>query len=355
MKQVEIKKEDLIYNIQALKKLCAPARIIAVLKGNGYGLDLCQFAQVLLEQGVDFFAVSELSEAVQLRMGGFENEILLLTPTNSPDDARVICDMGITATVGSLRHAEALEAVGLPVNAHLKIDTGFGRFGFYTHELTDALKRFEHLRYTGVFSHLSDSFGKKEAHTKRQYEQFLQAIAKLQALGIDPPLRHLCNSCGAVRFAYARMGGVRIGSAFLGRLPVADPVGLKRIARLTCPVSEVRTLPKGSNVGYANTYTARRETKAAIIPVGYKDGYGVEKSADTFRPLDVLRYMYRDLRKTGSRIYVSIGGRRYPLIGRISMHNIIADVTGSDVQPGDTAVMECNPILIKDGIQRNYI
>ena len=355
MKWLEIKKDDLCFNIQKLKEHVAPAKFIAVLKGNAYGLDMVKLGHILLENGVDLFAVSELSEALTLREAGFENEIILLTPTNDVDEAKIIVDNKITATVGNINNAKILNSIGLPVNVHIKIDTGFGRYGFYEDELTEELKSFENITYTGVFSHFSNSFGDKDDYSKKQYDIFLKAVEKLNNMGINPPVRHICNSCGAIKFDYARMDAVRIGSAYLGRLPIANALGLKRLAHLKCNVTEIRNLPKGSVVGYANTYVTKRDTKAAVIPVGYKDGYGVQKSNDTFRFMDILRYMFADFKMWKKKIYVEINGKKFPIIGRISMHNIVVDVTDDDVQVGDIATMECNPILIKSEIERLYI
>ncbi|MBR5518117.1 MAG: alanine racemase [Clostridia bacterium] len=354
MKYLEIKKDDLIFNIQKLKEHCAPARIIAVLKGNAYGLDMVKMGHILLENGVDLFAVSELSEAVALRDAGFENEIILLTPTNDVDEARLIADNKITATVASIENARLLNGIGLPIDAHIKIDTGFGRYGFYTDELTEELKSFKNITYKGVFSHFSNSFG-DEAYSKKQFGEFEKSVARLEELGIKTELKHICNSCGAIRFDYARMDAVRIGSAFLGRLPIPNTLGLKRLVSLKCSVGEIRNLPKGSVVGYANTYVTKRDTVAAVIPVGYKDGYGVRKSDDVFRFKDVLRYMLADFKMWKKKIHVEINGKKYPVIGRISMHNIVVDVTDSSVKAGDIATLECNPILIKSEIERLYI
>ena len=355
MKYLEIKKDDLVFNIERLKEHTFPSAIIAVLKGNAYGLDMLQFGKILLENGIDFFAVSELAEAIKLREAGFENEILLMTPACSADEAKLVADNQITATVASVNNAETLNKIRLPINAHIKIDTGFSRYGFYNDELSAKLNDFKNITYTGVFSHFSDSFGKADKHSKIQFEKFIQAVETLKSFGINPPVKHICNSCGALRYDYARLDAVRIGSAFLGRLPIENTLGLKRIATLKCGVSEIRMLKKGASVGYANTFTAKRETKAAVIPVGYKDGYGVQKSTDTFRFLDVLRYMFADFKTFRKKIYVGINGKKYPIIGRVSMHNIVVDVTGSDIKCGDIASLECNPILLKSEIQRIYI
>lgn len=355
MKYLEIKKDDLCFNIEKLKEYCAPAKLIAVLKGNAYGLDMIKLGHILLEKDVDTFAVSELDEALALRDAGFTNEIILLTPTNNVDEAKLIADNRITATVGSMNNAKILNDIGFPVNAHIKIDTGFGRYGFYTEQLTEELKNFGNITYTGVFSHFSNSFGDDTSYSKKQFAEFEKAVAKLEDMGINDIVRHICNSCGAIRFDFARLDAVRIGSAYLGRLPIANTLGLKRLAHLKCSVSEIRRLPKGTAVGYANTYVTKKETVAAVIPVGYKDGYGVQKSNDVFRFIDVLRYMFADFKMLNKKIYVEINGKKYPIIGRISMHNIVVDVTGADVAVGDIAVMECNPILIKSEIERLYI
>ena len=354
MKWLEIKKDDFCFNIQKLKEHCSPAKIIAVLKGNAYGLDMVKTGYLLLENGIDLFAVSELSEALVLKNAGFENEIILLTPTNDVDEAKIIVENKITATVASVDNARILNNIGLPVNAHIKVDTGFGRYGFYADEITEELNDFENITYTGVFSHFSNSFG-DETYSKKQYELFLKAVGRLNDIGINPSIKHICNSCGAIRFDYARLDAVRIGSAYLGRLPIVNTLGLKRLAYLKCNVSEIRHLPKGSVVGYANTYVTKRDTRAAIIPVGYKDGYGVQKSNDTFRFMDILRYMFADFKMWKNKIYVEINGKKYPVIGRISMHNIVVDVTGSDIKVGDIATMECNPMLIKSEIERLFI
>lgn len=355
MKYLEIRKDDLVFNILTLKNYVAPSKIIAVLKGNAYGLGMIEFASILLENGIDTFAVSELSEALSLREAGFSNEIILLTPTNSKDAAKIIVDNGITATIGSFESAEVLNSVGLPCNAHIKIDTGFSRYGFYPDEISDRLKEFENINFTGMFSHFSNSFGKDEKYSKMQFERFGDALKRAEKIGIRPKMCHICNSCGAIRFPFAHLDAVRIGSAFLGRLPTENRLGLKRIAVLKSEVLETRTVRRGEFVGYANTVRVKKDTPCAVVGVGYKDGYGVEKSRDTFRFFDILRYVYSAVRSYKKKIYVKINGRMYPVIGRISMHNIVVDVSKSPVSVGDMCELEVNPILLKSEIKRIYI
>lgn len=355
MKCLEIIKDDLIHNINTLKNHCMPATVIAVLKGNAYGIGMVQLADILIQNEITTFAVSEIDEAITLREAGFKNEIILLTPADDIEKAQLIAQNDIVATVASYDNAGLLDRIGTPINAHIKIDTGFGRYGFYPEELSDRLLQYKNLNFVGAFSHFSDSFGKKENYTKKQFDIFSKALERLKDLGIEPKTIHIANSCAAIRYDYTRLNAVRIGSAFLGRLPIANELGLKRIGILKCGVSAVRTIKKGSYIGYANTYKAKKDIKAAIIPVGYKDGYGVLKSNDTFRLFDIIRYMLADLKSFNKKLYVTINNKKYPLIGRISMHNIIVDVTDSDIKAGDIAYMECNPILLKSEIKREYI
>ena len=359
MKQYVIKKQDLIHNIEVIKSKCADAEIIAVLKGNGYGLGIVEFAMVLKSCGVKFFAVSEVFEAVRLREAGIEDDILLLTATCDENDIKKCVEQGVILSAGSPTAYDVITRVcsecEKTARVHLKIDTGFGRFGFTPDEIdlaAECAKKYENVNTEGVFSHLSFSFGKKSDISDKQYDAFCKCIGKLEENGVNIPFKHICNSCGALRYPHMHMDGVRIGSAFLGRLPLTEDFSLKRIGFLRADVIETRLLPKGSNVGYANTFKTKKDTEIAVIPIGYKDGFGVEKSRDTFRFVDVLRYMYHDLRTLNKKNTITINGSICNIIGRISMYNVIADITDKQIKTGDIAEVGANPILLSGEVER---
>jgi len=358
MKNLLIKSNDIIHNLDIVSDFCGESQIIAVLKGNGYGLGIVELAYLLEENGVTLFAVSELSEARTLRKAGFEGDILLLSSTSNMLDVGEIAKLNIIATVGSVRSAKVLNDTNIPIRAHIKIDTGFGRFGFAPSEINsiaDTLKTFKNISYEGVFSHFSNSFGKDDKSVRAQFDLFMQGVDSLNKSGINPKIRHICNSCGALRFDFARLDAVRIGSALLGRLPIANVYGLKRVAHLQCEITEIKTIPAKHIVGYADTFKTKNETLIAVVPVGYKDGFGVEKIKDTFRLIDILRYVYEDLKNIGRKLYVTLNGKQVRIIGRISMYNIIIDITGIDAKIGDIVTLECNPILIESTVTRKYI
>lgn len=361
MKQYIVNRSDLIYNIQAICQRAGNARVIGVLKGQGYGLGLLEFASLLRENGVTFFAVSELEEAIALREAGFDNDILLLTATTLEGDLRTCMEYSIIAAVGSIQGLATLNRLaqekGCLARAHLKLDTGFGRFGFICEDIDQAaaaVKQAKQVQVEGVFSHFSFSFSSSRKDVQAPYDKFLHCVAVLEQNGITGLMRHICNSCAFLHYPDMHLDAVRIGSAFLGRLPLSNTYGLKRIGALHSQVIEVKTLPKGYTVGYANTYKTKRDTKIAIVPVGYKDGFGVEKSNDTFRLMDILRYLYHDLRSLGKTLQVQVNGKPARIIGRVSMYNIVLDVTGMDIHAGANVILPANPILVSRDIPRIY-
>lgn len=360
MKQYVINKSDLLHNIDIIKDRASSSTVIAVLKGNGYGIGLIPFARLLSEKGIDFFAVSEVGEGVTLREDGFEGNILLISALADEDEIKTCIDKDIIMSVGSSASyaniSSVAEEMGKTATVHIKVDTGFGRFGFSpdkADEVAECISKYTNVSARGVYSHLSFSFSPKRADVQAQFDKFLAFTKSLEDKGLKL-VRHICNSCAFMQHKDMHLDAVRVGSAFLGRLPIADKGGLKRIGELIADVVEVKTLPKGHFVGYANTFKTKRDTLIAVIPVGYKDGFGTEKSRDTFRLADVIRYIYHDLMSIGYKHTVEINGKSCPIIGRISMCNVVADVTGMDVKTGDIARLDANPITLGADVERIY-
>lgn len=367
MKKLIVQKNKLVENIETIQGLAKAhdTQIIAVLKGNGYGLGLCQFANLLIDNGVTMLAVSEQCEAVQLREGGIAADIILLSPMCDPAEVSRAVQLEIICAIGSEQSAAMLDLAAkeqdVRVRAHIKLDTGFGRFGFMNNDIQstiDIINELDNVDIEGTFTHLSDSFGDSK-HSYTQFSAFNTAVKQLQDAGINTGMLHICNSCAFLRFDEMHLDGVRIGSAFLGRLPIeTGKIKLNKIGYLTSRVCEIKTLPAGHNIGYANTFTTKSPTKIAVIPVGYKDGFGVRKQDDAHRFMDILRYAYHNIMSLfkDNSIYVTINGKRCRILGRISMFNIVADVTAVDtVEVGDEVLLSCNPIMIDSGIERVYL
>ncbi len=360
MKKLIIETDKLKNNIERIKSMTA-STIIAVLKGNGYGLGIIPFARLLSSSGIDFFAVSEIQEALILRKSGIEGRILLLTPTSMPDEVELILTHDIIPTVGSVNSAvainEAAKKLETVADVHLKIDTGFGRFGFLPEQLDtlySLLKSLDCLKVTGTYSHFSFSFAKKSRAVFMQFERFMKCVERLKGYDIEPGMLHIANSCAFLQYENLHLDAARIGSGFLGRVPIENKYGLQKIGFLESRIIELKDLPANCHIGYANTYKTKKPVRIGVVPVGYKDGFGIEKSRDTFRLRDILRYIYNDLKLFRKHLYVRVNGRKARILGRVSMYNIIVDLTGSDAKIGDDVFLDINPVLIEGSITREY-
>ena len=358
-----VQKNAVVHNYNAIRQETGGI-VIPVLKGNAYGLGDREIAQLLAAEGVSFFAVARLEEARRLAEVLPDAEILLTTPYSTEDAAEEIVGLSLTATVGSYDSAVLLNGIaekhGVKCRVHFKFDTGMGRFGFLPQEAEKAVQAARYLKnleVCGCFTHLSNCFGKDKKGVFRQYEQFRGCVETLRAAGIDPGITHIANSAAALLYPQLRLDAVRVGSALLGRVSVKTKLDLIKVGRLESRVCEIRWLPAGHNIGYADTYRTKKPARIAVIPVGYADGLFTGKVRDTFRFRDVLRYGWQDFLSLFGRQRLSccIGGKKVPILGRVGLCNVVADVSDVPCDAGDAASFEVNPLLINANVDRTYV
>ena len=196
MKSLVINREDLKHNIRKIKEIAKdtgrldnhkPIKIIAVVKGNGYGIGLIEYSRFLIDNGIDFLAVSTLEEAIKLREAKIEAKILMLSSTAVRKDVEKLIDNDIILTIGSKESLDVAESIAkqknIKVKAHLKIDTGFGRYGFIYNQkekILDALKDIKNVEIEGTFSHLSLAFYEKNEYSEEQFKRFMDVIEYLK-------------------------------------------------------------------------------------------------------------------------------------------------------------------------------
>ena len=363
MKALVIDRSLVRHNISVVKARADGTPIYAVVKGDGYGLGLLELAKILREEGVSRFAITEPGDAVALRSAGFtEEEILMLRPTADPEELDVLMDQNVVATIASHDDAVALNGLaerrGTVAEAHIKLDTGMGRYGFLPQELDKILSLYQYmpnLAFTGIYTHFYAAFG-REREVRAQVELFDGALARLRARGIDPGTVHAANSSCLFRFDFARYDAVRVGSAFTGRLPTGGKYGLKPVGYIESELTELRWLPKGPTVGYGGAYRTRRPTRIAVIPVGYYDGYCMEKAKDSFRALDVLHYIWAAVKAllARRRLTVTIGEAHARVVGHVGMIHTTCDVTKLSCSPGDVVKLPCSP-LYTQSLPRKYV
>lgn len=372
MNSVIINKEDLRHNIEKIKEFANKSgqddngnnvKIIAVVKGNGYGLDIIKYVNFLIDNGIEMFAVATLDEALKLRKAGIKQDIIMLSTTAIKSDIEKLIENNIIISIGSQEDIEVAEKIAEEKNkkirAHLKIDTGFGRYGFVyskRDEIIQALSKIKNIKIEGTFSHFSISFF-DDKYTKKQFERFLNVVEVLKMNKIETGMLHICNSSAFVKFPNMHLNAVRIGSAFLGRLAFANSLGLKKIAYLKSNIAEIKILPKGFNIGYSNTYTTKKDTKVAIIPCGYMDGINMKNDKDMYRLIDKIRYIVTDIKDLfkNKDMYVKINGKKVKVLGRIGTYHMVCDISQTEANIGDKVEIAINPRFADSDIRREYI
>ncbi|MGN0642246.1 MAG: alanine racemase [Huintestinicola sp.] len=350
----EVHLDRLKHNLDMLRKITDENRtkIACVVKANAYGHDDENIAPFLESLGITFFAVSNVKEAQKLRKYGVKGDILILGHTPAEYAEELASGNIIQAAVSEeyvYGLSAAAKAAGVSVRVHMAVDTGMGRIGlsgFDPEECAQALKRAseaEKILLEGAFSHFSvaDSYDEDNvAYTENQANMFFDICSRAEKLGVSLRYRHCLNSAGGAFHYDERSNLVRYGIMLYGLKPDRSlnmPVELMPVMDLKAAVSYVKPLEAGRCVSYGRTFTASRDIIVATIPIGYADGYS---------------------RLLSGKAYVLINGKRAPIIGRICMDQLMADVTGiPDVCEGTVATLigtDGNETITADDLAAMY-
>ncbi|MBR3941791.1 MAG: alanine racemase, partial [Clostridia bacterium] len=306
--------------IQIRSRLKNETKICCVIKANAYGNGAVQFARLYEKLGADFLAVSNIEEAMQLRLNGIKKPVLILGYTPA-ECAEILANNNISQAVFSEEYAEklAMEAKNKNVRLkiHIKLDTGMGRIGFdckhgdYLKALLSVCK-LDVFETEGVFTHFAnaDSGAEGLQYTKTQFTLFCDAVEKLKENGVTFAIRHCANSGAVLDYPEYQLDMVRAGIILYGLQPASEilnPLSLKETLSLKAIVSQVKTIKKGDCISYGSTFKALYDMRVATVSGGYADGY---------------------LRSNGKNgAYILIHGKRAPILGRVCMDQMIVDVT----------------------------
>ena len=305
--------------------------VIAIIKADGYGHGATEIAKTLeSETDLEAFGVATLDEALNLRAAGVSAPVLLLG-TVLPDERKAVIENGFWASVSSLQEAVALDqtadGMGKRALIHLAVDTGMGRMGIpeedFDQDLAVKLAKLIHLDVIGLASHFP-SADEDPQFTIDQADRFKKVIKTTWGGGLDPQLIHLANSAGLLGFCdhLKKTNTVRPGLMLFGVSPLPEHQDkLRTVLSLKSRVLLVRDLPAGHGVSYGRTHLNSQQTKVATLGIGYGDG------------------LMRHLSNTDSEILIR--GKRWPLLGRVTMDQIMVDVTGAngEITAGDEAVL----------------
>ena len=326
-----------ISNYHAIKeKIGEDTKICCVVKADGYGHGAVELAKLYSELNCDYFAVSNLDQALELRDADIKEPIVILgyTPANRCED---LSKYNISQAVYGLDYAKMLSdecvKAGVKCKIHIKCDTGMSRLGFMCQEFPRDDYSVEEIRTActlpnlvteGIFTHfaVADECDEGRDFTRQQYNAFTHTVDALKKQGIAFEVTHCSNSGAILDHADMKLDMVRAGIILYGLAPsdkLKDKLNLEPIMRLKTMVSYVKEIKKGTTVSYGRTFTAQRDMKIATVPVGYADGY------------------IRAFAKDG---YMFIKGQKAKIIGRICMDQTLLDVTDIEgVEIGNVCVL----------------
>jgi len=325
----EIDLEAIRQNVRSFKRhVGAAVQIYAVVKANAYGHGAVPVAKAALEAGAARLAVHRLTEGIELRQAGLTAPILVMGYT-PPAGAQTMVEWDLTPSCITTEFAQALStqaaAQGKTIPLHVKVDTGMSRYGLFPAEVMPfltAIAKLPAVSIEGLFTHFATADASDQTWVRQQITTFDQVIASIQASGMDIPIIHASNSATTMKLPQAHYNAVRPGISMYGMNPSSEwePVfDLHPALTLKSTVSRVRELPTGAGVSYGRTFVTSRPTTAALVPVGYGDGY------------------HRILTNKG---VVLVRGKRAPIIGRVCMDQFVVDVTGiPGVQQDDEVVL----------------
>lgn len=314
----------------ARSRVGAAVKLMAVVKSNAYGHGVLPCARAAMQAGADALGVATAAEALELRnlVEFAKTPILVMAPT-TPDEARELQNADVAVAIGGMEllaaHLKIAAERGKAARLHIQIDTGIGRDGFRFDDLSwldVAVKHRGHVE--GLFQHfaVADGISADEiAFTNLQCDRFDAVVARARAEGLMPVI-HAANSGAVLRHPRAHYDMVRPGIMLYGAEPADQPQlcpDLMPVATLHSEIGSIKVVQPGDSISYGRQYTAQREERIAVLPIGYGDGYP---------------------RKFSNQFHVLIHGRRVPIRGRVCMDQIMVDVTGiPDAQIGDDVVL----------------
>jgi alanine racemase len=334
----EIDLKAIAHNVHELRRVArAPARMIAVVKADGYGHGAVEVARTVVAAGADMLAVARIDEGIDLRKAGLTAPILVFSPT-FPEFAEELIAHDLIQGVGSLEAARQLDAVaqhrGKPIPIHLKVDSGMGRLGLLPDAQrmdaslsavseAAAISCLPGLRLEGIYTHFAAADEKDKVYAHRQFRVFEDFLQGLKRTGIDCGLRHAANSAALIDLPQTHLDAVRPGIALYGLYPSREVdharVSLKPALALKSRLLQVKAVPKNFKVSYGMTWESKQPTVIGTVAAGYADG------------------LQRRLSNRGAML---VGGRRVPIVGRVCMDLIMLDLgPGATDQAGDEVVI----------------
>ena len=322
----QIDLDAIAHNVDVLRTTVAPAEVWAVVKADAYGHGAVPVARAALGAGAVGLCVALVEEAAELRAAGVDAPVLVLSE-QPPSTAVDAVQLGLISTLYSIDQLDALQSAGAQAHrVQVKVDTGMHRVGCAPADvlsLVHEIGRRSTFVLDGVFTHLAVADEPSDPYTNGQLDRFDEVLASIRAAGVEPGRVHASNSAGALAHPRAHYDLVRIGIALYGIEPGRGVEHLCRELRpalsLHARVSHVKRMNAGDRISYGLRHAFDHDTSVATVPIGYADG------------------VPRRLFETHGQVLVQ--GRRCPIVGVVTMDQLMVDVGDLDVGIGEPAVL----------------
>lgn len=320
---VEVNLSFLRHNLEQIKALVSPAKVMAIVKADAYGHGAEAVSQALVGAGADMLGVVSVREGIQLRDSGIKIPILILG-SFIEKEAKEFVAYNLTPTIFTKEHLSFFSSLDAEVGVHIKIDTGMGRLGVMVNEAEDFIfevVKAKNITIEGIFSHFASANLKDTGYAKEQFLRFSSLCSSLKEKGIDLGLRHIANSAAILDLPETYLDMVRPGILLYGLWPgddVQKVIEIKPALTFKTRIVAIKNLSVGWHISYGTTVVSK-EMKVAVLPVGYSHGYP---------------------RLVSKKGYVSLKGKRAPIIGVVCMDMCmidVSDIPGASV--GDEVVL----------------
>ncbi|NPA94583.1 MAG: alanine racemase [Thermodesulfobacteria bacterium] len=323
---LEAIRDNIRFLLSSVSKGC---RLMPVVKSDAYGHGIVEVASMLEEERIWGFGIYEMDEAAILRRAGVHKPIFLLSGLLG-DDAEKVIEFDLTVGCVSIQELtqvnEAARAHGKKAQVHVKVDTGMSRFGMSPEEIcwiVENLDKFQNLTVCGLYSHLACADEPDSPTNHKQLVAFKELVRRVHDMGWRPKFIHMANSAAIFSLKDSLFTMARPGIAVYGALKLPHGLALdtklQQAMTFKSKIIHMRTLPRGAGVSYGHTFVMEKDSKIALVPVGYDNGY---------------------LRTLSNRAHVLINGIRCPVVGNVCMKTIMVDVGNvKGCKPGDEVVL----------------
>lgn len=316
---VSIYADAILHNVGQLKSCCGKdVKFCAVVKANAYGHGIIEVVKLLVDGAVDFFAVANIYEAFLIEPYTNGSKILVFEPVYPGQEKELItgaAERGLHCTVSSLESVTYAESVlsgtDLRLNLHVNVNTGMGRYGADDEKLSlllDNINQSGQLELAGIYTHFAGADEQDLCSAKGQLKRFKQLLnLNAEKIGAGT-IVHAANSAATIQLKESHFDMVRCGISLYGYSLIEgqSPVDLRGALKLQVPISYITDLKKGDAVSYNGTFVAGRDTRIAVLPIGYSDNF---------------------CRLFSNKAVVRIGEKFAPVIGRVTMNGTVIDVT----------------------------